>query len=229
MPAERDRPSTPDPHSPYVKPTGVLQPSFSPETAFVRAFRSRAGMRAADMMTRPFMEDEAYRSCGAFTRAAAEGLARALNEILNEAGLPADLVKVEASPEAGYLVVARRTFDARERKAYGFGPPLRAGEEEGRCVAILFCEPFAQPNELAQPLIRANEDPWKVVGLVTADASLTNLSSRTYHSGVDVVYHTALTDLMGRIRTVDADAAFAGLLRDEYVKSWTSLFEDIHL
>lgn len=59
--------------------------------------------------------------------------------------------------------------------------------------------------------------------------SLTNLSSRTYHSGVDVVYHTALTDLMGRIRTVDADAAFAGLLRDEYVKNWTSLFEDIHL
>lgn len=229
MPAERDRPSTPDPHSPCVKPTGVLQPSFSPETAFVRAFRSRAGMRAADMMTRPFMEDEAYRSCGAFTKAAAEGLKLALSAILNEAGLPADLLSIEASPEAGYLVVTRRTFDARERKAYGFGPPFREGDEEGRCVAILFCEPFAELSELAQPLIRPNEDPWKVVGLVTADASLTNLSSRAYRSGVDVVYHTALTDLMGRIRTADADAAFAGLLRDEYVKNWTSLFEDLHL
>lgn len=229
MPAERDRPSTHDTPDLFVKPTGVLKPSLTPETAFVRAFRSRAGLLAADTMTRPFMEDEAYRSCEAFTKAAAEGLKLALSAILNEAGLPADLLSIEASPEAGYLVVTRRAFNARERKAYGFGPPFRAGDEEGRCVAILFCEPFALPDELPQPLIRPNEDPWKVVGLVTADASLSNLSIRAYRSGVDVVYHTALTDLMGRIRTADADAAFAGLLRDEYVKNWTSLFEDLHI
>lgn len=211
--------------------TDITIPHDSPERAFRRACGSMIADPAAERLAEPFLtSDEPYESREAFTRAAAEGLSAALPPLLKEAGLPEDLLVVDAQPEKGYVILNRRAFPPEEREACGFAPPPHAHDAEPRCVAVLFCEPFVKLEDAARPIVPHNTDPRKVVGLVTAETSVQNLSVLARHSGVDVVYHTRLSQLLDRLIGTPSLETLDALIEENRVTFIEAfIFEDLRL